>query len=77
MEGEAGQQREKEGSARTFIGPAVRGGGPPRNSVMSPESGALIGPARPGRDGRKPQHSITSKMTLSRKNILLRPHDMI
>jgi len=41
----ARQGRERrEGSARTFIGPAARGRGPPRNSVSSPESGALIGP---------------------------------
>ena len=39
------QGRERGGgSARTFIGPAAWGGGPPRNSVSSPESGALIGP---------------------------------
>ena len=45
LERKARQQREKEESARTFIGPAARGGGGPlRNSVSSPESGALIGP---------------------------------
>ena len=39
------QGRERGGrSARTFIGPVARGGGPPQNSVSSPESGALIGP---------------------------------
>ena len=39
------QGRERGGgSARTFIGPAARGGGPPQNSVLSPELGTLIGP---------------------------------
>ena len=33
-------------------------------------------PARPGRDGRKQQHSISGKMTPRQKNIPLRPHDM-
>ena len=45
LEREARQGREKEnGPTPTFIGPAVRGGGPPRSAVLSPESGTLIGP---------------------------------
>ena len=39
-----GRESESNGSARTFIGPAARGGAPPRNSVSLPKSGAPIGP---------------------------------
>ena len=44
LEWEGRQGRETEDSARTFIGPVARGGGPPRSAVSSPESGTLIGP---------------------------------
>ena len=53
--------------------------GHPKALCHHPNRALLLAPTpcTAGRDGRKPQHSISGKMTPRRKNVLLRPHDMI
>ena len=70
-------ERERHGRERKkdLLGPlsAQRGGGHPKVGDVTRigRSDWPRPPARPCRDGRKLQHSISGKMTLHRKNILL------